>query len=608
MGATADSFTVEIGQSGAEDAASSLEDLKAQILADTKALREMQAAMKAMQGGSSVNISAFKELKSKIDAQKQSIADANSKFVTLGGVFGKTNKAVEEVSGSTEKAKVGFHELAGGVSGVTGPMGGMFERANKIVKVIGSAGMAGVALVAAAAVVVLTAALIAGAVAVAQWAVGLADANRNQDLMIEGLARSSKNLAGLSDAVDQVQGATGASVDSITKLAEELDAAGVSAKNMPNALKAIETAMQGGATAKEIAKIKAELQGGTKSAAALAAEMQTKFGDLVARKMLSLDAQATKFKNNIAGTFGGLKIEGLLNGIASLVDLFSQSTASGRALKFLFESMFQPLIDGATAAIPYIKAAFQQVIIYALKAYIAIRQFMKSDAGQALIAGLKVIGVVLGVIFAAATALYAVMALPFVLGAAAVAALVAGIGALVTWIGSLDFGSIADSVSSAFGAVVSFLGNLPGEFAELGANMITGLVQGISGAAGAVVDAITGAVGGAIKSAKSLLGIASPSKVMKGFGKFTGVGFAEGVEETTDRAQDAMTSMVAPPSPSAVGAPSSKVEASVAAGGNTFNITINGATPEMEKKSFWVDVAKVLEDAVTLGGGAPSNA
>ena len=74
--------------------------------------------------------------------------------------------------------------------------------------------------------------------------------------------------------------------------------------------------------------------------------------------------------------------------------------------------------------------------------------------------------------------------------------------------------------------------SLPSRVVSIGSNIIQGLVNGITGAAGRVVDAIGGVVNDAIGWAKSLLGIASPSKVFKEIGDFTMQGFEEGIDDS----------------------------------------------------------------------------
>jgi len=75
---------------------------------------------------------------------------------------------------------------------------------------------------------------------------------------------------------------------------------------------------------------------------------------------------------------------------------------------------------------------------------------------------------------------------------------------------------------------------------------MAGLAAGITGAASAVWNAITGAVSGAINAAKSMLGIASPSKVFADIGENTAAGMTGGVEGGASDVQGAMVDMVSP--------------------------------------------------------------
>jgi phage-related protein len=105
-----------------------------------------------------------------------------------------------------------------------------------------------------------------------------------------------------------------------------------------------------------------------------------------------------------------------------------------------------------------------------------------------------------------------------------------------------------DNVVSFFqelpGRIRSFLASLPGRLKTMGRDMITGLANGIRNAGQAVMNAIGGVVDGAINWAKSKLGIASPSKVFRQFGEWTGEGFADGIKRQTRNVRSAADVMV----------------------------------------------------------------
>jgi phage-related protein len=131
------------------------------------------------------------------------------------------------------------------------------------------------------------------------------------------------------------------------------------------------------------------------------------------------------------------------------------------------------------------------------------------------------------------------------------------------------FSGIASTVSGAISGVIGTLRSLPGAvmgavkgaggwLKSAGADVIRGFISGITSMAGRVVSAIRNTITDKLPGfVKDALGIASPSKVFADLGKWTGMGFVEGVEGTERAAQRAMSSVVAPPPPSTLGASAS---------------------------------------------------
>lgn len=113
-----------------------------------------------------------------------------------------------------------------------------------------------------------------------------------------------------------------------------------------------------------------------------------------------------------------------------------------------------------------------------------------------------------------------------------------------------QFASNATSAASQFGSKLrSGLGAIPGTLGNIGSNIVQGLVNGVTGAAGKLVDAVKGAVGDAIQGAKNLLGIKSPSRVFRKIGQYVMQGAALGVDDdaglllkSTDNAMRGMIS------------------------------------------------------------------
>ena len=109
-------------------------------------------------------------------------------------------------------------------------------------------------------------------------------------------------------------------------------------------------------------------------------------------------------------------------------------------------------------------------------------------------------------------------------------------GAISTVVGWVSqFASNATSAASQFGSKLrSGLEAIPGTLGNIGSNIVQGLVNGVTGAAGKLVDAVKGAVDDAIKGAKNLLGIHSPSRVFRKIGQYTMQGAALGVDDDAD--------------------------------------------------------------------------
>lgn len=107
------------------------------------------------------------------------------------------------------------------------------------------------------------------------------------------------------------------------------------------------------------------------------------------------------------------------------------------------------------------------------------------------------------------------------------------ISSVGSWVGQMA--SNAANAASQFGSsLLNGLASIPGQIVQVGSNIIQGLVNGITGGAQSVINAIGGVVDDAIGWAKSLLGIASPSKVFEEIGDFTMQGFEVGMDKKID--------------------------------------------------------------------------
>ena len=121
------------------------------------------------------------------------------------------------------------------------------------------------------------------------------------------------------------------------------------------------------------------------------------------------------------------------------------------------------------------------------------------------------------------------------------------ISTVVGWVA--QFASNATSAASQFGSRLrSGLEAIPGTLGNIGSNIVQGLVNGVTGAAGRLVGAVKGVVDDAIQGAKNLLGIKSPSRVFRKIGQYVMQGAALGVDDDAGlllkSTDDAMRGMV----------------------------------------------------------------
>jgi hypothetical protein len=449
---------------------------------------------------------------------------------------------------ATERVGVDGVKTADGLSKLPGPLGGVSTLAKELQEawtdLSGNLGKFGAAAaIGAVAVVALTAAIAVAVVKTAAWAVGLANARRNLSLTLEAMAGSAEGGKALGGVLTDVSKATELGSDRLLDLSRELKNAGVSATDMPAALKAValqEAAL--GDTSGTGALIDSLKEGKT-SASAMAAEMEAKFGGVVAKRMLSLESQATTFQRQIGELFGGLNIEPFLEGLKTLVGLFDANTASGRLMSRVFSGIFQPLLDGATGAIPTIEAYILRAMIAAVNFGIQVKRtaasfsFGEGEASLTRLPGLIYVG-------EAAMATLRTTAMVVQGSILMVVAVVSALSSAFAWLQSA--GSTAwDGIKTTFDEVKAKFEGF--SLSQVASDMIAGLVEGITTGATAVAEALSGVVDGAINAAKAKLGIKSPSKVFMEIGRNTTEGMSMGLDDGADDVRSSMQAVVEPP-------------------------------------------------------------
>ena len=535
-------FAVELEDKtsgAAASAAQGLKRLRDQIDADKRALTQMQQAMKNLQGGTVVNVQQFKKLQEQILAKKSAIAQAQSSFLSLGGTFTKAG-------GSSQGFRARLAELAKQSAAMPGPLGALASRFQSLSAAVGGAGTAAGILAIVAALALLVVGTAAAVNALAQYGVAQADARRSELLRLEGLtklrfwyATTAGNASEMQAAIDKVSASSALGRDKVAAYSEQLYRMGLRGENLSAALEgvAIKATVQGEAQASMFAGWAAGAARTGVSVRRLADDVKARLGGIAEKQMLSLTVQAKKQQEAFAALFSGLNIEPFLKAKKSINDLFSQSTASGRALKQLLTTLIQPLVDAATAAAPIVKRFFQGMILAGQRMVIAILEvraaFRRTFGGGG--EGFKGIdlakaalyaGSIAASLFAAALAYVAVAAIgfsaPFLLAAAAIYAVI-------------NTGRLLYQLWQEI------------DWKGLGTSIWQGIVGGLKSGAQWVVDAVRSIGHAASAAFRDALGIHSPSKAFQNLGAAIPAGVTIGVEQGTPAARRAVGGMLQAP-------------------------------------------------------------
>ena len=161
---------------------------------------------------------------------------------------------------------------------------------------------------------------------------------------------------------------------------------------------------------------------------------------------------------------------------------------------------------------------------------------------------------------------------------------------------SSAWSGITSAVSSGVSSMMSFITSIPsrimGVFSGAGSwllsagqNIIQGLINGITNAIGGAISAVKNAVSGIIDGAKSLLGIASPSKVFdREIGRMIPAGLGRGISENERAATRPVEDMVNSLLPSSIVTPMPVVSSPVPMNANSgprvsAPITVNALDP-----------------------------
>jgi hypothetical protein len=512
-----------------------------------------------------------------LDKLKSAATQASDEEERLGKEIDKASKAAG--TGKANEAAEGLAKLGGPLGSLGQKAFGVAEGWNKLKGTFGDkapliAGAVGVAAIAAALVAVGVAAVV-GVAHFAAWALAASSAARTQDLLAQGVTQSVEGGHQLAAAIGDLSKRVPLTSDELLGMSKNLAASGLKGQALTDALEK---------TAEEAARLK--------------------FGPDFAKEMLSIDRQTAKLKSNFTNLFSGLKLERLLEAFSKLVDLFDSSNASGNAIKVLFESLFQPLVDAGADIIPTLVAAFIGFEIRVMRTMLGLKLATKEYGPE-----LRLIGEIASVAFSALydSASFSLSVL-WELGTVVFSAVVAvmRLGQAAYDAGAAIVSGIAYGIGFAEAKIASFTG--------IGSAMVDGIASGISNGATKVIDAITGVADGAVSAAKKALRINSPSKVFHAeVGEGIGEGIAGGVEESSSGISDSIEAATSPTnvnvqSAAPSGGASSTTGARSGVSLENVSFIFNGVKDAEGARGSFVDtLLSVLEgDLDSLGEGATS--
>lgn len=98
------------------------------------------------------------------------------------------------------------------------------------------------------------------------------------------------------------------------------------------------------------------------------------------------------------------------------------------------------------------------------------------------------------------------------------------------------FTNVYNTISEMMSSAVDYISSI--NLYDIGVNIIQGLINGISNMASRLWSMVEDLAAGVTSSIKSILGIASPSKVMTEIGEFTGEGFVNGLSSYVDKTKN----------------------------------------------------------------------
>lgn len=631
------------------------EMLKAQVAGDGEGF----AAAKEKADGLRAQLVKLPPVANKVEEGQKSMWESAADAAIVGK---------EIIGGAIDGIKSAFASLAAGdvkgaIAGVTDAVAGMAKTLDLVAPGLGQVVSAVISI--AGGLAGVTAGL---AISAAKFAIAANEAQKATDGMFDALGQGEITGDEVGNMVDGLRAKLGVAASAMEPFVQKFMAIGITGKaqleSLTTAAISMEAMVKGGGAAfsdlytkvsavadtgeklkMPFKKMQASLAAAGLNVKDLAKEMgitaeeltkglesgtidAQKFGDAMVNAATTKGAGSLKNLANSAANLGALLneylgelFEDLGDSIAPFMDevkkLFgifdSKTNPSGEAMKAGIGGALKEIFGWATKVVPMVKHFLLDMIIYGLKAYIALKpiaktlkEFFTVGAGagilSAVLDGLKTAFIAVG----GTIALIVGIAVGFV---ALMVTMNALVGAAIGYLMNLGT-TIVTFVVGGFVAMAEWFAKAP----QLALDFITGLVQGITNGGAAVLKSVTDLAGGAVNAFKSTLGIASPSKVMFEGGVNMGEGTVAGLEAMEGDVHGAASTMASqaaagalaaptPTAPPAVAGPAAAGDSggagggSAAAGGNVFTFE-PGAIQISGQGKDWSEITEEMVAAV----------
>jgi hypothetical protein len=545
----------------------SLNQVKDKLAADTKALGELEGAFRRLGGDAAPATATLAKLRSEISAHKASVAAAQDKYLGLGGSLSALTDKIPEHP--IKKFGSALSELGPAADVLPGPAGNVIRSLDGMRALLTTGGVVVGFVALAAAVLGVTAAFVAGYASLAKYALAMSGLRRDEELSLAAIGATTAALRktpesalnDLPELFDEIAQGSATSRDQIAKMGTELLKAGVTGHNLDEALNAAATkaAVFGDSAGDAFVKTAIAANGTAGGIDRLAAKVDAQLGGLAQEKLLGLDVQLAKVKEGFASIFGGLRITGFLRNLKQVTDLFSQNTASARALRTLFQSLFSPFESDSKTAGLAVRRFFQGMIIGALQLGIWFQKLrikynetfgdskFLADLDSAKVALFLGKAAVVGLTVAFGLAAAAIVGVAAVLGtialsAAAVVAPVVALGAVVWGVANV----VSDGIKWMVDQFQWLIANIKDlSWSDVGNGILDGLLEPFRNPK-KVLDAVVGLGKSMITSFKSSLGIASPSKVFAAATDMTTEGSVQSFRRGKPKVQQAARELAPP--------------------------------------------------------------